>query len=167
MRTRNDWGSNAVEFPVALFIFLIVMVFPLIDLASLFVGASAVVNAARVAASQAARQPDYTSAENKAMDVASGLSTNGTKITPDHVDVVFLRTALDGSGAETLAPPVEPDKVDRTKYIYQIQVTVTGRVTPLVVLSTSLLGEIKGVTVPLVITTGSTATFENPKGLSD
>jgi len=168
-----------VEFPVALLILLVVLFFPLLDLGSLFMGANSVFTAARVAAVEAARAPTFQnnvtsgtgqsatttlSAVNRAQNVASGLSTGGVKISSSDVHVSILQVPFGGGASTTITPPVT---IDTTQNIYQIQVTVTGKVSPLATLSPSLLGNIPGVTGPLVVTASSAAQVENPQGLND
>lgn len=166
MSSRKATGSNSAELPVVIFILLVAVAFPLLDLAVLFMGVSAVFNAARVAATQSARAADYISSATQAKALVAGLSTSSVTMSEEEVQVSFVSVPMDGTAATPLTPPLEPEDIDRSKNIYQIQVSVTGHVAPLVMLSNKLFGDVPGVTAPLVITTRSTATFENSKGLS-
>lgn len=170
---RQRVGSSIAEFPVVIFVFLLVLIFPLIDLVTLFMGVSSVHSACRNAAVEGARAPSFAtnvsptrlSATNQAKSIASGLSTQGVSITPDDVQVRALRVRIADGRSQPITP--SPDlAIDTTQNIYQIEVTVTGRVTPLVMLSSTLFGNVPGLTQPLVVTTTSTATFENPDGLT-
>ncbi len=176
MTLKRSWGNSTVEFPIVVLIFLVIILFPLIDLGTLFLGSNAVYSAARVAAVKAARAPSFQndvvtesgtvlSAINQARQVAASCSTGGVKIDPNEVEVSVLTVPLAGGAPEKLVPTSDTP-IDTTANIYQIQVTVIGRVSPLVTLSSSLFGNVPGLTGPLVVTAKSTATFEHPGGLT-
>lgn len=167
MKCRKTTGSSSVEFPLVLCVFLFAACFPLADMAVLFLGASTVMESAHVASLRAAREADYHTAKTKATAVATSLANGATSIAPADVQVTYLRVPIDGATSTSFVPPLEQTEIDKSKYIYQIQVTITGRVAPLITLSKDVLGDIQGLTAPLVITTSSAATFEDTNGLTD
>ncbi len=175
LRNRDKKGTATAEFPVALSILLIFILFPLIDLATLWFGASSVHNAARVAAIDAARAPSFVnnsgstqSATNVAKRIATSQATGGVSITSDDVVVTAQKVMIiDADQAEPIqiTPLPTAEEIDKSQFIYQVKVTVTGRVRPLVMLS-QFFGKVPGLTEPLPVTATSTATYEDPFGLA-
>ncbi len=176
MGNRLCWGNSSAEFPIVIFIFLAIILFPLIDLATLFMGSNVVYGAARVAVVKAARAPSFQndvvtdagttlSAVNQAKQIASSCSTGGVRIRPEDVEVIVLTVPIAGGSPAKLVPSADTP-IDTNANVYQIQVTVVGRVSPLVTLSSDIFGNVPGLTGPLVVTARSTATFENPGGLT-
>lgn len=169
---RREHGNFISEFPAVLFIFLLAVLFPLIDLAVLFFGVSSVHSACRTATIAAARaqtfstnsSPTKLSAVNTAKKIASESSTGGVSILPSDVQVAVLQVPVLGGQAQQISP--SPDlTVDTSQFNYQLRVTVTGRVSPLVLLSKDIFGSVPGLTVPLVVTATTTSNFENANGL--
>lgn len=175
MRRRNNHGLELVELAVAIFAIFFFVVFPLLDLATLWMGVNSVSNAARCAAGAAGKGATYLFAQTKANETASALSTGGVKIklpvTVKYWQVPITKKTLPGADKPLeraqIFPPVPDETIDTTLYFYQTQVTVTGSVTPLVTLSNlkGIFGNIPGVTEPLVYTAISTAHCEQPVGL--
>lgn len=167
-----------IEMPVAIFILLIAVAFPLWDLATLGIGTSAVHSACRVAAVAAAKEPGfnndvtvngqtYLSVIKTAKQVASGLSTSGVSMPESNITVSAwqIPLALDPNSGAAQPPQPFAAPVDLAKYIYQIKVNVTGSVQPLITLDKKLFGDVPGLTGPLVVNAQSMAIYETPKGL--
>ena len=173
MKSRGKTGSSTVEFPMVLFFFLFVGLFPLIDLASIFLGSSTIASAARVAALKAARAQTYTtntsatqlSAVNTATSIAAGFSGGNVNIPASGVTISALQVPVAGGAPQQITPGAA-FSVDTSTYTYQIQVTVTGTVTPIVLLGSNIFGNVQGLTIPLTVTTSSTASLENPDALN-
>jgi Flp pilus assembly protein TadG len=171
-KRRGQKGNFISEFPAAIFIFLLAVLFPLIDLAVLFFGVSSVHSACRTATVAAARaqsfssntSPTKLSAVNLAKKIASESSTGGVSILPSDVQIKAFQVPILGGQAQEIVP--SPNLIISTNdFTYQIRVTVTGRVSPLVMLSSSLFGQVQGLTIPMVVTATSTSNFENVNGL--
>ncbi len=168
---RGTSGSATSELPVALLVFLLVALFPLIDMATLFMGSNSVVGCARAAVVAAARaqtfttdaSPEQPSAINIARRVANSYTTGGVTIT----DVKVTVTALPIQGGDPVQITPSPSlAVNPSANIYQINVTVTGSVTPIVILSGEIFGKVPGLTAPMIVTSSSSANFENTAGLT-
>jgi hypothetical protein len=178
MNSRNCRASAIAEFPVAMGIFLLVIFFPLLDLATIYMGVQAVHSAARVAAVQGAKQNTYQQMQSVAQGTANSASNNNVSI--GNVVVTFYRTQF--APDPTADPPqttmpanatpqvIDPSQggveVNTYAYIYQVQVTATGSVSGLVMMSPDVFGKVPGLTVPIPVTATSTATLEYPKGLN-
>jgi hypothetical protein len=176
-----------MEFPVVLGLFLLLVFFPLLDLGVLFLGSSSVSSAARIATVDAGKAPSFItdtvtttgtppnttstthlSAFHIAQKVAAAAATNGVAIDPiASGSVVLLEVPIvpNDQGAQPAtvyrSPPTKIDTVNNT---YQVQVTVTGHVSPLVTLGSNIFGVVPGLTAPLTVTQTSTSTVEGPTG---
>ena len=190
MNARLSKGDSIAELPVALFFFLALVFFPLLDLGTIFFGASQVYSACRTAAVAAGKAPSLIndtnvqtgappnvvnelkpSATNTAKQLlakASGGGINVQLANPIKVFQQSINANPDGSLPQaTLFQPAPGNPIDQANYVYQIEVDVIGSVKPLVLLSTSLFGQVPGVTVPVTINTSSIVRFENAKGLNN
>jgi hypothetical protein len=155
---------------LVLFVFIL---FPLIAMATLAFGVSSIHNAARIAAVDAARAPTFVSGgDQSAISVAKRLAasqaTGGVSISEDDVVVTAQKVRLlDAEQAEPqqITPLPTSEEIDKSQYLYQVKVTVTGRVRPLVTV-TNIFGTVPGLTEPLTVTATSTATYEDPLGLA-
>jgi hypothetical protein len=176
IRGRSHRGTSVAEFPVVLGIFLLAVFFPLLDLATIFFGSSSVFSAARVAAVEASRAPTFRndstingqrklSAIHMAEAKAVEMGTGGVEINASDVAVSVLQVPLNEEGTTATINPTAEFVPDTSANIYQIQVAVSGRVSPMIMLS-SFFGHIPGLTEPLVVRAVSTATCEKPDGLA-
>ena len=167
-KPRDTRGTSTAEFPMALGILLLFILFPLIDLGSIALGTSSVHNAARVGATEASRGQSCNDAITKGKTFATSQATGGVTITQDDVQVTAQKVKIldtDQAAPEEITPLPTAQEIDKSQYIYQIKVTVTGQVRPIILLST-FFGNIPGLTQPLTVTAESTATFENPFNLA-
>jgi hypothetical protein len=175
-KKRTARGSALIETPLAISLFLLVILFPLIDLGTLFFGASSVHTAASVAVVEASRALQFAndsqvngkpalSAVHRAQQKATELATGNVSISADDVTVQVIQIPIDGGTPSTITPgpAFNPDTGSN---LYQLQVSVIGRVRPLVMLSEKIFGQVPGLTVPLDVRAASTARYENPSGLS-
>jgi hypothetical protein len=170
-KTKKNTGSATAELPVALLVIMLFALLPLIDMATLFMGSNSVVGSARNAVVAAARAQTFTtdvspsqpSAINLAKQIANGYTSGSVHI--DNVQVTAVAMPIQG-GASVPIVPSATLAIDPTANIYQITVTVTGSVTPMLMLSSDLFGSVPGLTTPMVVTTSSSANYENPPGLA-
>lgn len=165
-RRRLSAGNALAEFPIAIGIFLLLMLLPLADLAVIYMGTNAVYSAARIATVQAAKQSDKTTVQNVAQQTAGSASTGAVSIKAQDVKVEYLQVPIAPDDQGNTKPP-EPAQspADTTKYIYQIKITIVGSVSPLVSLSKDMFGSVPGLTVPLTVTATSVSQLENPVGV--
>lgn len=165
---RSETGSDIAELPVAIFVFLLVALFPLLDLGTLWMGSSSLHLAARHAAVEAGRQPTYSKAVTKARAMAAVAATGGVHI--DKTDVTAWQVPYDPTGTPTRVTGAGTPTCDFNRITNgcQLEVTVTGTVAPLVTLSglSGILGNVPGLTGPLTVVASSMSTYENTDGLN-
>jgi hypothetical protein len=185
---RTNSGSSTVEMPVALIVFLFFMLFPLIDLATIALRSCVIYSAAFNGAHAGALAPTFLnnisindpvtgkpvpklSAVNAAVSAAQGSKTAG--LSGVDYDDPDIKVSIQGIPVKASDNLQEIRLADRTPanlvdpaYIYQLEVTVSGRVQPLFVLSDGIFGKVPGLTVPLPVTASSRQIVENPSGLT-
>lgn len=173
---RKEKGSSIAELPVAITILFLALLFPMLDLGTIALRTATVFAAARNAAHHAGRAKSFMingddgdlSARNTAVNwslATCGSGLAGTDIKDNDVQLYIIGTPYDQKNAPLRsAKPL--NEVQTDKYLYQIEAQVTGRVTPLVVLSKGLLGDIPGITGPLTISASFREFCEHPDGLS-
>lgn len=173
---RGGQGSSIAELPAALFLLILVLVLPLADLGTIALRSATVFSAARNAAHQAGRSKSFLknggsgelSAKNAALawvKETCKASLAGTEIEADDVRLSIIGTPLtpEYPVLRTSEPLLESQP---EHYLYQIEVTVRGKVEPLVLLSSGLFGEVPGLTCPMVVSASFREYCEHPSGLN-
>lgn len=173
---RSNRASSIVELPVALSVLFLALLFPLADLGTIALRSATVFAAARNAAHHAGRAKSFvTNGENgqlsaKSTAVARALQTCNFGICGTQIKAEDVRTKIIGTpfaanisaiNSASPLPDAEPEK-----YLYQIEVEVTGTVEPLVLLNNELLGDIPGITKPLMISAAFREFCEHPEGMT-
>jgi len=170
--SRRRRGTTLAEMPLALWIIVVGICFPLLMLAIITVRYGFFWNACRQAAQQASKCPTFEnnssqgpSAVNTADQVAgmAASSFNGISIVnPVHVYIlqtdVSAGTSITNPDRQKLAAAADTDK-----NIYEIQVALNGLIAPLVPVSS--LGNIPGLTSPFPVTVRAQYSCEVPQGL--
>jgi hypothetical protein len=168
------------EMPMALWVMVVCIAFPMIVMVTLSIRFGLFWNAAREAVKQAAQCQTYEvdppasiggqSAVNTAQQVTNqALSTFSgiTLVAPAQVYIVQVplgapgTTTLIGPGTKLTAP------ADSDNYIYQIQVILQGQIAPLVPLNASVFGVIPGLTAPFPVSVKAQQQVENMQGLNE
>lgn len=183
----RSYGSSLSEFGPALWVFLIFIVIPLLDLVSFGSGVGTVMLMSNWASRQAAACNTFTEAKQSVAQTEDQLKsfrkfaamtpTNGT---PSGVSIKVVVTPLNGSGGQSFDDPGNiPNKPPRNQVnpndppmntmncVYQYVVTSSYDVAPLFNFSgTPFLRDVPalGKAVPVVFTT--TASVEHPDGLN-
>ncbi|MBY0546268.1 MAG: hypothetical protein K2W95_03200 [Candidatus Obscuribacterales bacterium] len=174
--SRPASGSSLSEIPVVLFVFLIGLLFPMIDLAVIAYRTSYLHSAAHNAAHSAARAQTFmangSKGELSAINIAKrdALATKsngagGVNFTDQDVKVTIIGTPIKAGKPEIRSTAPLTD-ISTKDYMFQIEVTVDGRVEPLVVLSESFFGKVQGLTVPIQLQSTYKEFCEHPSGLS-
>lgn len=173
IKKRNEKGSHLAEFPVALGFLVCTVFFVLIDVSTLLLGANNVHNAARTAAVNAAKAAGYQAALSAATEtvnsIAGGVSIQNISVVVFEIPVKANGVDSDGNALKKsqILPSGTPPFIDTSSYQYQVQVAVTGSVTPLANLSfLSGLADVPGLTGPLVVTGTYSSLCENPNALA-
>jgi hypothetical protein len=170
--SRNQSGYFIAEVPVALWFVLIVMLFPLLNLATTCLRTSFLWYAAHTATANAARAISYqtgingqlpatTIAENSAVQTAAGfqgISVNSVQTAIIITDINNLKQTVSASRLKTPADPAN--------FGYQIQVVVSGMANPLFFYPNNWFGRIPGLTAPMPITFSDRQFCEAPQGLN-
>lgn len=170
-------GAQLVEFPVIIGIVIVVILFTLIDLATVMIGVNNIHNATRIAATDGARGANFSEIDSRARQKIAALATTGVTITTIEVSVfeVPISESIpdpDNAGkalsleTKKILPGPPPAFVNTSQYQYQVEVKVDALATPLINLTG--LGRIAGVpglTAPLPVTATYSSYLEHPKGL--
>jgi uncharacterized MAPEG superfamily protein len=174
-------GTSIAEAPLALWIIILAMLFPLLILVMTSVRFGFFWNAARDACKQACQAqrfesmaaPDGTSAVEIANSVAAAAAGSFSGITIVSTQVFIIRTDLT-TGVDQKMPvnlkltfpdaPPDPDK-----YYYAIQVELDGNIEPLINHPglTQSGPSIPGLTTAFPVSVSSQQPFENIQGLDD
>ncbi|MBX9690678.1 MAG: hypothetical protein K2X27_28440 [Candidatus Obscuribacterales bacterium] len=177
MKNRNAKGSQLIEFPIALFVLLILVFFSLLDLSSLLLGVNNIHNAARIAASDSARAGSFAEIKQRAEEkVNAGVGAQPIDELMVSVMEVPIQSSIPDPEDESKSINLESSQIlpgpspiiDTSLYQYQVQVRVTASVLPLANLSAlrSLFGEIPGLTAPLKVAAKYSSIAEHPQDLA-
>lgn len=169
----NQIGSFVAELPLSLSMLLLGFTFPLMDLASVAFRTTFLIASARDGVHQAARSktfladtsPTELSAQHAATQQANAtiLPYPGVRITNVVTDIVQinLTTHVITRFNAPLALPA-----DTSTNAYNLETSVTGQVDPLLMFSSSILGNVPGLTGPITTTATSQEFCEYPQGLN-
>ena len=174
--SRNALASSIAELPVAIFIMFLILLMPLIDLATIAFRTSFIHSACHNAVHSAARAKTFKengdkgelSSINIAKRDALATKENGLAGV-DFADKDITITII-GTPTKTTKSPIRTDSpltsVEQKDYLYQIEVQVSGTVEPLVTLSSDFFGKVPGLTVPFPVTATYRQFSEHPAGLA-
>ncbi|HEY9684949.1 MAG TPA: hypothetical protein V6C86_25455 [Oculatellaceae cyanobacterium] len=170
-KARKRRGSATVELPVALWILVFVFLFPLIDLATIGLRTSFLYAALHQATWEAARAHTFQNsldsqkpAVQLANDTANSIVKQFNGIALTSIQTKILTTNIATSAVTSQSTPLSAP-ADQSQNIYQIQVTLKGSITPLV-LWHEKLAAIPGMTAPLSIQLCDSQYCENTQGLN-
>jgi len=169
---RRKRGTTIAEMPLAMWIIIMGICFPILILGIITMRFGFFWNACREAAKQAAKCPTFEvdssqgkSAVNTADQVATlaANSFNGISIVYP-VNVYVLQTDVSaGTSIKNADRKRLPSAADTDKNIYEVQVELNGLIAPLVPVGS--LGSIPGLTSPFPVTVRAQYSCEVPQGL--
>ncbi|MBI1272005.1 hypothetical protein GC174_16380 [bacterium] len=169
MRAR---GSAMVEAPVVLWVLLVVLAFPLLNLTTVALRSYFVNSAVEAAALEASRARTFSQAvdgEKTAVDSAAQVveryRSSFSNVFIDSVDTRIVAIDI-ASGVESVFSSKLASKADSSKNLYQIEVEVRARVSPLLSYNLAILGDIPGLTGPMGLKLKSRQFVEFPEGLN-
>jgi Flp pilus assembly protein TadG len=184
-RSRSTRGSYIAEFPVVLWILFVCVAFPLITLATITLRMSMFSAAAKDAAHAASKAETFaTSPDGKptALQLARTTAVTaishiaGVRLTRRPVTQIVIVGPIDPSQPNA-QPDVnvcpanqrlsDSDPLDTSKYIYQIRVTLTGELQPLIPFRAQVFGNITGLTSPYQMSQSGIEHVEYPQGLKE
>ena len=185
---RQKFGGTLAETPVALAVFFLFLMFPLIDLATIALRSATAYSAATNGVHAAALAPTFLN-DSQVPDPISGAPTlklsavhaavkaaqatksaglTGCDFNDTDIKVRIIGIALKPeSGLPALqGQDGQPLTLIDPNYVYELEVTVAAQVSPLFTLSDRIFGAIPGLTVPIPLTVSSRQISENSGGLT-
>jgi hypothetical protein len=169
-QTRKSAGSVIAEAPFVLYVFFVLVVFPLIDLISVFIRLTFIYTCTHQSCIWAARARTFLTSVN-GDTTATALAQAGAdagvacftgislSVTPQII-VTDLTTLK-----QTVYTTPLPQPADISKNTYQIQVVGVGSAIPL--MNIPLPVSVPGLNAPLTMTVSDRQYFENPSGLNN
>lgn len=169
-RVRSCKGYKMAELGPALFLAFVVLLFPMMTLATLGMRYTFLLIAAKEAARVAAKCSTFTtntsssnlSAKNLAPQIVNMYVAKFPGISVSQTDVLLMIYNIPNN--TTTIQTTSPTSIDTINNVYDIQVRVTATVRPLI-MNGSFFGSIPGLTAPFSVRTTAAATVENTNGL--
>ena len=171
---RSGRAQLIAELPLVLWVMFIVLMIPLIDLATFTIRYTFLLAASRDAAMSASlartfgTNPSSTelSAKNAATAAAQTEASAWSEVTVTSVTTNIVITKL-STGIVTRQSTPLSTPADTVNNAYQIETIVNGTTNPILRFSSSSFwGNIPGLTAPVPVSITSRAYFENPQGLN-
>lgn len=170
--TRKTSGSSMAEMPAALMIIFVGMFLPLFILASITLRTTLLSAAVKDAAHAAAKAktfangtPEKPSAQEVAAEQAGATASRFGGITLDNVQTGIVTTRLGTKQVTRSTSPLVV--VDTSKNVYAVEVTVKGRIEPIIRCETGFLANVPGLTGPMPLNMVASEMTENPQGLTE
>jgi hypothetical protein len=171
--TRNRAGNTIAEFAPTLLLLFVFFSFPMIAFGTIGMRYMFLLNASRLAASSASQCKsfliNFSSSQPSSVNLANQVATQSVKgfngVTMNTVTTQIAICPLAGSTvtrqSTALAKPA-----DTTVNSYNIEVLITGTISPLVQMPKSFFGTVPGLTAPITTSAKSSVYAENPQGLN-
>ena len=151
-----------VELPISIWLAVLVLFLPLLDLSLLGLRVGTLHAAARNGARDAGRAATFTEAGALASSkVTQSLNAGFGGNTVTKVTTAIVATPIDGGEPTRSTGPIAADP---DNFVYQIEVMVQGTAAPL--LYVTCFGDIPGLSKPFPVSVACTEMVEHPKGLS-
>lgn len=169
---HSQSASYMVEMVVVPFVLLFALALPIMDLVTTTTRVTFLFAIARDAAFYAAKAKSFNidisakehSAKNIASRIANMEAAGFTGIIIDSIETSILTTDINTK--QTTSQKVQLAAAPNSdQYIYQIEVTLTGRVRPLLLFSNKFFGSIPGLSEWISVTVRSKEYCEYPQGL--
>jgi hypothetical protein len=171
LHSRTSNGSALLDFPIAIWLLLMMITIPLLDFATVALRATFVANAAKEAVHAAARAPSFTtnlsgqlSATNTAFNQAKSCINGfgGLTFKTASTSIVITNTLSQSTTKQTtkLAGPA-----DVGTFTYNLETRVTADVSPLITYNKQWFGKVPGLTTPFTLTAAAQEFCEYPQGL--
>jgi Flp pilus assembly protein TadG len=172
MTQRSKRGNLIVETPLALFVFLFLFCFPLLDLATVTLRTTFLYAAAHNAAWESARAHTYLNSldgQPSAVQLASS-SAFRTAAAFGGIQVNSVKTNIVATNINSLNQTKQTNPLalpaDQSLNSYQVEVSVNGAVNPLIIYNAGGFTNIPGLTQPMILTFTDRQYCENPQGLN-
>jgi hypothetical protein len=162
LRKRSCTGSQLLELPIAIWLAVLALFLPLLDLSLLGLRVGTLHMAARNGAREAGRAASYTEAAELAKSkVIQSLNAGLGGNTITRITTTIVATPIDGGEPSRSTAPIATDP---DNFVYQMEVSVQATAAPL--LEIDCFGDIPGLSGPFPVTVACTEMAEHPKGLS-
>lgn len=162
--SRAKKGQAIVELPLAISTFMLVLLLPMLNMATFAMRVTNVFAAAKHAAIVAGRSKDFDLARSSAVGRAiesNSKALAGVDIKAGDIKVFIVASPLVAGKSEFRQETALTD-ADPKSYLYQVEVEVTGRIQPLFTLNKGIFGSVPGLTEPMIITSRSRELCERP-----
>jgi hypothetical protein len=168
---RKAHGASLVELPLMLWLMFGLMMLPMLALATVTLK-SALMNAAvqdgahfaskaKTFERSVAGKPSAVTLANESIKNAA-IKFSG--LTIDSVVTQIIVTPVSG-GAVVRTTSKLTAPADTSKFLYQIETVAKGKIAPLLPLNPSIVGEIPGMSAPILVSYAAREMAENPQGL--
>ena len=168
---RQPRGSHLPEGPLFIWIVLFFLFLPLLDFGAVFLRSTFLYMAVHNAARNAARSRSFlndVSGQPSATNIANSTVSNVKKMWNGvNVSSVLTQIVITDVNTDVVSTQDNPlaTPADDANNTYQIQVTVTGTVDPLVTFNMPWFGALPGLTKSVPVTMIDRQYVENPQGL--
>lgn len=173
---RNEHAGSIAELPVAIFILFMILLLPLIDLSVIAFRTSFIHSACQNAVHAAARAKTFkensSTGELSSVNIAKrdALATKSNGLAGVNFSDSDIKVFIVGTPTKQNKPPVRTEQpvaeVYQKDYLYQVEVSVSGTVDPLITLSDNLFGQVPGLTMPFPVQATYRQFSEHPSGLA-
>jgi hypothetical protein len=173
--TRRKSNGNAIaDMPAVLWVLFVLILFPLINLATVGLRYTFMLTTSREAAMSASRASTFyadasasdKSARNSAVAMANSTAGRFNGLVVTNTTTNLLVTDLSTNNVTRYSTPIPASSIDTVNNLYSYEVTVTGTVMPLVRYRGPVFGNISGLTGPMNVAITSQKMCENTQGLS-
>jgi hypothetical protein len=173
MKTRSENGQSLAEIGPTLWFALVIIFFPMITYSTVGVRYILLMNAAKLAAGQAAQcrsfLTDISASEKSAVNTANSLAAQAvssfTGIRLQQITTSIVTCSYSGSTVTKRTTPL-PTPPDITFNAYDVEVLLQAQIDPIVTNSSLSPFGIPGLTKPMTVVAKSNVVFENPQGLT-
>lgn len=174
LANRSKHGNTLAEFAPTLLLLFCIFTFPLIAYGTLGVRYCFLYNAARLAAQAGSQCKSFatntSTTQLSAVNLAKAVATQSVQgfngITLTNITTQIAICPLATGSAVTRQTTALAKPADTNTYTYNIEVLVTGSISPLVTLPKSILGTVPGLTAPFVTSARCSVFSEFPQGLN-
>jgi len=159
---RAAKGVSLIELPMMLWLLLVVLLMPMLGLATLTVqdGVHIASKARTYLAGTADKPPAVQIADTTIK--ASSLKWAGLAVSNVQTNIIITPVA---GGASTRQSGKLAAPADTSRFIYQIETVATGQIEPIFRLNPGVVGVIPGVSAPALVSYSAREMAENPQGL--
>ena len=170
---RTERGTMMAELPLAIWMLFVVLLIPMIDMATVAMRTTFLISAVHDAAHAAARSKSFlvpvdgsdpSAQQNAQSQITQDLqSFGGVKVTSTTVNIVTTNISSDSTSRQStpLAAPA-----DISVNTYSIEVQVSAQVSPFITYNSMFFGSIPCLSAPVTVQCAAQEFSEYPQGLN-